>query len=145
MDELEEQMRGARKAKKFGKQIHLNVIRMETLLDGFTDEEMKMVNETRKIFRDPDICVGPPPCRVPVLYSHSKAVFAETEAFTLAGLADALEEAGVVYSEDLVTPQDRAEDRYGRERLRAFDDTRFLCWNVTYPGRGPPPAPCGSC
>ena len=135
MDELEEQMRGSTEAKKFGKQIHLNVIpKIGTLLDnGFTDEEMKMVNETRKIFRDPDICVWPTTVRVPVLYSHSEAVFAETrKPFTLAGLADALRGSeSVVYSEDLVTPQDGAgTDSVFVSRLRAFDDTRFLCWNV---------------
>lgn len=135
MNELEGQMQGGTEAKKFGKQIHLNVIpKIGTLLDnGFTDEEMKMVNETRKIFRDPDISVWPTTVRVPVLYSHSEAVFVETRRpFDLFGLADALKASeDVVYSEDLVTPQDGAgTDSVFVSRLRAFDDTRFLCWNV---------------
>ena len=135
MNELEAQMKGGTEAKKFGKQIHLNVIpKIGTLLDnGFTDEEMKMVNETRKIFRDPDISVWPTTVRVPVLYSHSEAVFVETRSpFDLAGLADALKASeDVVYSEDLVTPRDGAgTDSVFVSRLRAFDDTRFLCWNV---------------
>ena len=135
MNELEGQMKGGSEAKKFGKQIHLNVIpKIGTLLEnGFTDEEMKMVNETRKIFRDPDISVWATTVRVPVLYSHSESVFVETrKPFDLASLADALKASeNVVYSEDLVTPRDaEGTDSVFVSRLRAFDDTRFLCWNV---------------
>ncbi len=135
MNELEAQMKGGTEAKKFGKQIHLNVIpKIGTLLDnGFTDEEMKMVNETRKIFRDPNISVWPTTVRVPVLYSHSEAVFVETrKPFELGGLAGALKSSeNVVFTEDLVTPLDaQGTDSVFVSRLRAFDDTRFLCWNV---------------
>ncbi|ABW68024.1 aspartate-semialdehyde dehydrogenase [Desulfosudis oleivorans] len=46
---------------------------------GYTDEEMKMVNETRKIMEDDTIMVSATTIRVPVLYSHSEAVNVETE------------------------------------------------------------------
>jgi aspartate-semialdehyde dehydrogenase len=46
--------------------------------NGFTEEEMKMVNETRKIFSDPDIAVCATTVRVPVYYGHSEAVNIET-------------------------------------------------------------------
>ncbi len=48
------------------------------LENGFSEEEMKMVNETRKIFSDPDIAVCATTVRVPVYYGHSEAVNIET-------------------------------------------------------------------
>ncbi|MCE5241763.1 MAG: aspartate-semialdehyde dehydrogenase, partial [Desulfobacteraceae bacterium] len=45
---------------------------------GYTEEEMKMVNETRKIFSDPDIAVCATTVRVPVFYGHSESVNIET-------------------------------------------------------------------
>ena len=46
---------------------------------GYTKEEMKMVNETRKIMGDESIQVSPTTVRVPVIYSHSEALNVETE------------------------------------------------------------------
>jgi aspartate-semialdehyde dehydrogenase len=46
--------------------------------NGFTEEEMKMVNETRKIFSDPDIAVCATTVRIPVYYGHSESVNIET-------------------------------------------------------------------
>lgn len=42
--------------------------------NGYCEEEMKMVNETRKIFNDPQIRVTATCVRVPVLRAHSEAV-----------------------------------------------------------------------
>jgi aspartate-semialdehyde dehydrogenase len=47
--------------------------------NGYTKEEMKMVNETRKIMEDPEIRVSATAVRVPVFYSHSEAVNVEFE------------------------------------------------------------------
>jgi aspartate-semialdehyde dehydrogenase len=53
---------------------------IDTFLEnGYTKEEMKMVNETRKIFEDPTIGVTATTVRVPVFYGHSEAVNIETE------------------------------------------------------------------
>ncbi len=49
------------------------------LPDGFTKEEIKMVNETRKIMGDPSIEVSPTCVRVPVPFSHSESIQIETE------------------------------------------------------------------
>ncbi|MFW5810743.1 MAG: aspartate-semialdehyde dehydrogenase, partial [Thermodesulfobacteriota bacterium] len=46
--------------------------------NGYTKEEMKMVNETRKIFEDDAIGVTATTVRVPVFYSHSESVNIET-------------------------------------------------------------------
>ena len=47
--------------------------------DGYTAEEMKLVNETRKILEAPDLKITPTTVRVPVFTCHSIAVTAETE------------------------------------------------------------------
>ncbi|MFH2011977.1 MAG: aspartate-semialdehyde dehydrogenase [Pseudomonadota bacterium] len=49
------------------------------LENGYTKEEMKMVNETRKILEDDSIRVTATTVRVPVFYSHSESVNIETE------------------------------------------------------------------
>jgi aspartate-semialdehyde dehydrogenase len=46
---------------------------------GYTKEEMKMVNETRKIMGDQTIDVSPTCVRVPVPMSHSESILIETE------------------------------------------------------------------
>ena len=46
--------------------------------NGYTKEEMKMVNETRKIMEDPSIAVTATTVRVPVFYAHSESVNVET-------------------------------------------------------------------
>ncbi len=53
---------------------------IDVFLDnGYTKEEMKMVNETRKILKDPSIAVTATTVRVPVFYCHSESVNIETE------------------------------------------------------------------
>ncbi|WP_457621141.1 aspartate-semialdehyde dehydrogenase [Persephonella sp.] len=61
--------------------IAFNVIpHIDVFLDNdYTKEEMKMVNETRKIMHAPDIKVSPTCVRVPVFYGHSETVVIETE------------------------------------------------------------------
>ncbi len=50
------------------------------LLDnGYVEEEMKMINETRKIFSEPDFLVNAVCVRVPVLRAHSEALNVEFE------------------------------------------------------------------
>jgi aspartate-semialdehyde dehydrogenase len=46
---------------------------------GYTKEEMKMLNETRKIFDDPEILVTSTCVRIPVFVGHSEAVSVEFE------------------------------------------------------------------
>ena len=62
-------------------QIDRNVIpHIDVFLDnGYTKEEMKMTNETVKIFGDPDIKVTATTVRVPVTGGHSEAVNVEFE------------------------------------------------------------------
>jgi aspartate-semialdehyde dehydrogenase len=45
--------------------------------EGYSSEELKMANETRKIMHDPSLAIATTCVRVPVFVSHSAAVFAE--------------------------------------------------------------------
>ena len=47
--------------------------------NGYTKEEIKMVNETKKIMEDDSIRITATTVRVPVFYSHSESVNIETE------------------------------------------------------------------
>lgn len=46
---------------------------------GYTGEELKLVNETRKILEAPELLIAPTTVRVPVFTCHSISVNAETE------------------------------------------------------------------
>src|SRR6202163_998088 len=61
--------------------IDMNAIpQIDIFLDnGYTKEEMKMVNETRKIMRDDSIRVTATTARIPVMGGHSEAVNVEFE------------------------------------------------------------------
>ena len=61
---------------KFPHQIDLNILpHIDSFLpDGYTEEEMKMVNETRKILGDNSIAVSATTVRVPVKGGHSESV-----------------------------------------------------------------------
>lgn len=60
-------------------QIHRNLFPHggDFLEDGYTTEEQKLVDETRKIFADPDIAITATVVRVPVVGGHSEAVNVE--------------------------------------------------------------------
>lgn len=66
----------------FPQQMAFNCLPYGWPMEGndYTNEEMKMVWETRKIFEDDDIRVNPTCVRVPVFYGHSEAVHIETKA-----------------------------------------------------------------
>ena len=66
--------------KVYPHQIAFNCLpQIDVFLDnGYTKEEMKMVNETRKILGDDGIGVTATTVRVPVFYSHSESINIET-------------------------------------------------------------------
>lgn len=67
--------------KVYPHQIAFNVLpHIDSFLDnGYTKEEIKMVNETKKIFGDESINITATACRVPVFYCHSECVNIETK------------------------------------------------------------------
>ncbi|MGH7360611.1 MAG: aspartate-semialdehyde dehydrogenase [Candidatus Methylomirabilales bacterium] len=68
-------------AEVFPYQIAFNVLpHVDAFLEnGYTREEMKLLNETRKILGDEHIQVSPTTVRVPVFRAHAVAVNVETE------------------------------------------------------------------
>ena len=86
MEELERQVRDLFNSrdpenKVYPYRIAFNVLpHIDVFLDNdYTKEEMKMVNETVKIFDDPTIKVTATCARVPVFYCHAESVNIETE------------------------------------------------------------------
>ena len=78
------------------------------LPSGATKEEQKMVDETTKIFADPDLKVTATCVRVPVFGAHSEALNVETWKKLTAGEARAL----LARSPGIVVVDDPAELRY---------------------------------
>ena len=69
------------KVEKFAYQLAYNVIpHIDVFQDnGYTKEEMKMYNETKKIMHAPGLDVSATCVRVPVMRAHSEAIWVETE------------------------------------------------------------------
>lgn len=72
------------------------------LPDGYTKEEMKMVNETRKILGRQDIRITATTVRVPVFNSHSESINVEFEKpFEMKELVETLKNApGIIVQDD---------------------------------------------
>ena len=100
MDELLEQTKLSLESKKivsknFTKQIAFNAIpHIDTFADeGYTKEELKMVNETKKIL-DQNIQLTATCVRIPVLISHAESINIEFEKeFTLKKISETLDKA----------------------------------------------------
>src|SRR5690348_12732612 len=77
--QLENERKGIAGERAYKYPIDLNVIpQIDVFLDnGYTKEEMKMVNETKKIMRDDSIRVTATTVRIPVVGGHSEAVNVE--------------------------------------------------------------------
>jgi aspartate-semialdehyde dehydrogenase len=108
MAELEEQIRqivagDPVTVDKFQHQLAYNLIPHVDVFkeNGYTGEEMKMYNESRKIMHS-DIEVSSTCVRVPVLRNHSEAIWVETEeALDLGQVRDALSNAeGITLQDD---------------------------------------------
>ncbi len=129
MDELVEQyaqlQRGeAPTIEKFAYQLAYNVIpQVDVFMDnGYTKEEMKMFNETRKIMHAPELSVSAMCVRVPVMRAHSEAVWVETERpLELDEVREAFARA-----EGLVVVDDPASKRYPMPLESAGEDPVFV-------------------
>lgn len=107
MNELIEQLKQSSlgeevKVEKFAYQLALNLIpHIDVFTDnGYTKEEMKMFNETRKIMHS-DIAVSATCVRVPVMRAHSESIWVETEdELTVEQVRNAFENFNGIIVED---------------------------------------------
>lgn len=123
--------------------IDLNVIpQIDVFLDnGYTKEEMKMVNETRKIMGDDSIRITSTTVRIPVMGGHSESVNVEFENdFDLSELKLLLESSqGVVVVDDPAKQQypmpkdahERDEVFVGRLRRDESQPNTLNLWIVS--------------
>lgn len=103
-NDLEEGLKG-HAPKKFPHPIANNCIpHIDVFLEnGYTKEEMKMVEETRKILHDDSLRITATTVRVPVFNGHSESVNVELEKpFELNALVEVLTKApGIIVQDDL--------------------------------------------
>lgn len=93
-----------KEAKQFTRPIYNNVLPQIDVFDqdGYTKEELKMIDETRKILNKPDLQVTATAVRVPVLNGHSISINAECEKeIALDVLKEAFEKAEGIKFVDL--------------------------------------------
>ncbi|MBI2431634.1 MAG: aspartate-semialdehyde dehydrogenase [Candidatus Hydrogenedentes bacterium] len=109
--------------------------------NGYTSEEMKMVNETKKIMGDPDIRVCATTVRVPVHTGHSESVNVELEKkLTVAQAREVLRKApGVIVLDDPAKQEyplatlaaGRSETFVGRIREDLSHPNGLVLWVVS--------------
>ncbi|MCK9155556.1 MAG: aspartate-semialdehyde dehydrogenase [Paludibacteraceae bacterium] len=128
MDELEQQYREVLDGKpvtvnKFAYQLAYNVIPQIDVFteNGYTKEEMKMFNETKKIMHS-DVNCSAMCVRVPSLRSHSEAVWIETEK------PISLEQAkeAIAHGENLQLLDDPANKKYPMPLFVAGKDDVYV-------------------
>lgn len=98
--------------KEFAAQIAFNAIPQigDFADNGYSTEELKMVQETRKIFEDDSILVNPTCVRIPVFYGHSEAVHIELAApLSIEGARELLSRANGVTLLDETSPTTDAD------------------------------------
>ena len=109
---------------KFAYQLAYNVIpHIDVFQDnGYTKEEMKMYNETKKIMHAPKLDVSAMCVRVPVMRAHSEAIWVETERPV------SVEEARKAFgrAEGLVVVDNPAEKEYPMPLFTADKDPVYV-------------------
>jgi aspartate-semialdehyde dehydrogenase len=102
--------------------------------DGWSGEERKVREESKKMLGLAELQVSVTAVRVPVRTAHSEAVFVETERATTAaelGAAFAAAPGIVFYRDGIVTPREvEGTDRVHVARLREEAPTQYAFWCV---------------
>ncbi len=109
--------------------------------NGYTKEEMKMVNETRKIMGDKNIQLTATCVRIPVMGGHSESVNIEFENdFDLDEVRELLSESpGVIIEDDIdnfvypmpLTAHEKDDTFVGRLRRDESQPNTLNCWIVS--------------
>jgi aspartate-semialdehyde dehydrogenase len=143
VDQLMAERAGQEAERVYPYPIDLNALpHIDSFLDnGYTKEEMKMVNETRKIMGDESLRVTSTTVRIPVIGGHSESVNVEFERdFDLDEVRRLLAAApGVVVQDDPrhylypmpITANDRDEVFVGRIRRDESQDRTLNLWIVS--------------
>ncbi|ASQ48437.1 aspartate-semialdehyde dehydrogenase [Leptotrichia sp. oral taxon 498] len=141
LDDLENNLQG-KPSTNFPHQIAFNALpHIDVFLEnGYTKEEEKMINETRKILSLPDLKVTATCVRIPVKFGHGVSVNVELEKpFELEDVVKAFEEKeGVIVQNDgknkvypmPITAQDTDEVYVGRIRRDDTVDNGLNLWVV---------------
>ncbi|MCG8476685.1 MAG: aspartate-semialdehyde dehydrogenase [Cytophagales bacterium] len=105
VDQLNNERSGVEAEKVYPHAIDLNVLpHIDVFLEnGYTKEEMKMTNETKKILGDDSVAVTATTVRLPVMGGHSEAVNAEFEKeFELSDVRRLFEQTeGILVQDDV--------------------------------------------
>ncbi|GGZ22570.1 aspartate-semialdehyde dehydrogenase [Echinicola pacifica] len=105
VNQLMDERAGTEGEKCYPHKIDLNVLPHIDVFqeNGYTKEEMKMINETKKIFNDPTIQVTATTVRIPVMGGHSESLNVEfKEDFDLQEVKDILAATpGVIVEDDV--------------------------------------------
>jgi aspartate-semialdehyde dehydrogenase len=110
--------------------------------NGFTFEEMKMINETRKIMGDQNLKVAATCVRLPIAYGHSESVYVEIESPSVSvdEIKQLLQESPGIVLEDNPAEQvypmpyyseGKKEVFVGRVRKDLDEDNGFHLWVVS--------------
>ncbi|MGB7528547.1 aspartate-semialdehyde dehydrogenase [Sphingobacterium cellulitidis] len=122
VDQLMNERKGIEGEKAYPYQIDLNVIpHIDVFQDnGYTKEEMKMIQETNKIMGDDSIKVTATTVRIPVIGGHSESVNIEFEnEFDLADVSAALaaQEGVIVVDNPANLEYPMPKDAHGRDEV----------------------------
>ncbi len=143
VDQLYNERDGIQGPMAYAYPIDLNIIpQIDVFLDnGYTKEEMKMVNETKKIMGDDTIRVTATTVRVPVIGGHSEAVNVEFENdFDLNEVREILANSfGVIVKDDVknlqypmpIDSHNRDEVFVGRLRRDESQPNTLNMWIVS--------------
>jgi aspartate-semialdehyde dehydrogenase len=105
VEQLMNERKGVEGTKVYPHRIDMNVLpHIDVFLDnGYTKEEMKMVNETRKILNDQSIQITATTVRIPAVGGHSEAVNVEfANEYDLKEVREILENTpGVIVQDDV--------------------------------------------
>ncbi len=143
VDQLMNERAGVKGEMAYAYQIDMNALpHIDVFLDnGYSKEEMKMVNETKKIMGDDSIRVTATTVRIPTIGGHSESVNIEFEKdFDLNDVRQILEKApGLVVVDDLknlkypmpIHAHDKDETFVGRIRRDESQPNTLNCWIVS--------------
>ena len=143
INQLESETIGKESEKAYPYKIYKNAIPHCDIFEknGYTKEEMKLVNETKKILSDDSICITATAVRIPVMGGHSEAVNVEfSNPFEVSDVLKILKNtSGVTIQDDVkqnlypmpLTSQGKHDVFVGRIRRDYSKENALNLWVVS--------------